>query len=104
VREAIIQGAHYLLEETYSDETKGFRYTSCPETGYRTGSTPLMVEGVARAYLWTQDERFRRVLTESLPLGAGGSGYGKGFSMYYRMAPRVLADLREAGIRLEQKD
>jgi hypothetical protein len=104
VREAIIQGAHYLLEETYSDETRGFRYTSCPETSYGTGSTPLMVEGVARACLWTRDDRFRRVLTEALPLGAGGSGYGKGFSMYYRMAPRVLADLREAGIRLDQKN
>jgi hypothetical protein len=60
-----------------------------------------MVEGVARAYLWTKDDRFRRVLTEALPRAAGGSSYGKGFSMYYRMAPRVLADLRAVGIRLE---
>jgi len=100
VKEAIIQGAHYLLEETYSDETKGFRYTSCPNTSYGTGTTPLMVEGVARAYLWTGDERFRRVLTEALVRGASGSGYGKGFSMYYRMAPRVLADLEAAGLGL----
>ena len=61
-----------------------------------------MVEGIARAYLWTKDERFRRVLTEALPRGAGGSAYGKGFSMYYRMAPRVLADLKEADIELKQ--
>jgi hypothetical protein len=60
-----------------------------------------MMEGIARAYLWTRDERFRRALTESLPLAAGGSSYGKGFSMYYRMAPRLLADLRAAGIRLD---
>ncbi len=100
VREAIIQGAHYLLNECYSDETRGFRYTSCPNTKYGTGTTPLMVEGIARAYLWTKDERFRRVLTEALPAGAGGSGYGKGFSMYYRMAPRVLADLKKAGLDL----
>ena len=100
VKEAIIQGAYYLLDETYSDEIHGFRYTSCPNTGYRPGASPLMVEGIARAYLWTRDERFRRVLTEALPRGAGGSGYGKGFSMYYRMAPRVLADLDAAGITL----
>jgi len=103
VKEAIIRGAHYLLDECYSDEVKGFRYTSCPKTGYRPGATPLMVEGIARAYVWTKDERLRRCLAESLPLGAGGSGYGKGFSMYYRMAPRVLADLAKAGIRLEGK-
>jgi len=102
VKEAIIRGAHYLLDETYSDEVQGFRYTSCPNTGYRPGASPLMVEGVARAYLWTKDERFRRVLTEALPRGAGGSSYGKGFSMYYRMAPRVLADLAAAGITLEE--
>ncbi|NUQ66225.1 MAG: hypothetical protein HUU20_27510 [Pirellulales bacterium] len=102
VKESIIQGAHYLLDECYSDETHGFRYTSCPNTRYTSGASPLMVEGIARAYLWTNDERFRRVLTEALPRDAGGSGYGKGFSMYYRMAPRVLADLDAAGLTLNE--
>ena len=102
VKQAIIRGAHYLAEETYSDEVHGFRYTSCPNTGYRPGASPLMVEGIARAYLWTGDDRFRRVLVEALPLSAGGSPYGKSFSMYYRMAPRVLADMAEAGIHLNE--
>ena len=101
VKEAVIRGAHYLLDECYSDEVKGFRYTSCPKTGYRAGASPLMVEGIARAYVWTKEERFRRCLAESLPRAGHGSAYGKGFSMYYRMAPRVLADLAKAGIRLE---
>ncbi len=101
VKEAIILGAHGLLDETYSDEAKGFRYTSCPKTRYKAGASPLMVEGIARAYLWTKDERFRRVLEDSLPLAAGGASYGKSFSMYYRMAPRVLADLDRAGITLK---
>jgi len=100
VKECIINGAYSLLDETYSDEVQGFRYTSCPKTGYRAGASPLMVEGVARAYLWTRDERFKRVLTEALPRGAGGSGYGKGFSMYYRVAPRVLADLAATDLTL----
>ena len=100
VKESIIRGAHYLVDECYSDEVRGFRYTSCPKTRYVPGASPLMVEGIARAYLWTKDERFRRVLTEALPLGSSGAGYGKGFSMYYRMAPRVLADLDAAGIGL----
>jgi hypothetical protein len=51
--------------------------------------------------LWTRDDRFRRVLVEALPIAGGGSGYGKGFSMYYRMAPRVLADLNAVGLTLE---
>ncbi|NLF74020.1 MAG: hypothetical protein GX575_33870 [Candidatus Anammoximicrobium sp.] len=101
VKQSIIAGAHYLLDETYSDEVQGFRYTSCPKTGYRPGASPLMVEGIARAYLWTRDERFRRVLAEALPRSAGGSGYGKGFSMYYRVGPRVLADLEAAGLGLQ---
>jgi hypothetical protein len=101
VKEAIILGAHSLLDETYSDEVRGFRYTSCPNTDYRPGASPLMAEGVARAYLWTKEDRFRRVLTEALPAAAGGSGYGKGFSMYYRMAPRLLADLKAVGIPMD---
>jgi len=102
VKECIIQGAHYLCDECYSDQTRGFRYTSCPNTNYGRGTSPLMVEGIARAYLWTKDDRFHRVLTEALPLRSRGSSYGKGFSMYYRMAPRVLADLTAAGIKLDK--
>ena len=100
LKEAIIRSAHNLLDETYSNETRGFRYTSCPNTGYRPSASTLMVEGVSRAYLWTGDERFGQMLRESLPIAAGSS-YGKGFSMYYRMAPRVLADLDAAGICLD---
>ncbi|MGC9318832.1 MAG: hypothetical protein ACP5KN_12445 [Armatimonadota bacterium] len=104
VREAIIRGAHYLLDECYSEETHGFRYTSCPNTRYGSGASPLMVEGVARAYRWTQDERFLDPLTHGLALGAGGSAYGKGFSMYYRCAPRLLADLAAVGLTLEEHE
>ncbi|NOX54203.1 MAG: hypothetical protein GXP27_07120, partial [Planctomycetes bacterium] len=103
VKETIIRAAHYLLDETYSDKVHGFRYTSCPKTSYRPGASPLMVEGVARAYLWTKDERFRRVLVEALPLSAGGSPYGKSFSMYYRCGPRVLADLAATGLTLNSR-
>jgi len=104
VKECIIRGARYLLDETYSEKTKGFRYTSCPKGSFRPGASPLMVEGVARAYRWTRDERLKRVLTEAVPISAMGSGYGKGFSMYYRMAPRVLADMAACGLTLNEVD
>ncbi|GAI12133.1 unnamed protein product, partial [marine sediment metagenome] len=70
---------------------------------HRAGASPLMVEGIARAHLWTKDERFLDALTQALAAGAGGSGYGKGFSMYYRCAPQVLADLAACGLSLEER-
>ena len=101
VKEAIILGARYLVDEFYSTETHGFRYTSCPEMRYRSGMLPMYAEGIARAYRWTRDEVFLDPLTTGLSLGARGSSYGKGFSQYYRSAPRLLADLAEVGLTLE---
>ncbi|MBN2450123.1 MAG: hypothetical protein JXR77_07020 [Lentisphaeria bacterium] len=103
VRECIVAGARSLVDECYSPEVHGFRYTSCPAMRYTPGSSPLMAEGIARAYLWTRDPGLEDVLTMALPLGAGGSGYGKGFSMYYRAAPRLLADLAACGLTLNEQ-
>jgi len=103
VKECIIRGARYLVDDTYSEKVHGFRYTSCPATRYVPGASPLMVEGIARAYRWTRDQRFSDVLTNGLALGAEGNAYGKGFSMYYRCAPRVLADLDTCGLTLEER-
>ena len=60
---------------------------------YSRGANPYMVEGIARACLWTGDKRFLQPLTTALPYSEGGAGYGKGFGSYYRSGPRVLADL-----------
>lgn len=103
VKEAIIRGAHYLMDECYNAEIHGFRYTSCPRTRYTPGASPLMVEGIARAYRWTRDERFLDPITQALAAGAGGSAYGKGFSMYYRCAPRLLDDLAACGLNLNER-
>lgn len=103
VKQAIIDGALYLVRECYSDEVHGFRYTSCPNMPYRPGASPLMVEGIARAYRWTRDPRLLGPITEALAYGAGGSRYGKGFSQYYRMAPRLLADLAACDLGLAER-
>jgi len=95
VKDAIIRGAYYLMDECYSADVKGFRYTSCPEMKYSPGGTPLKYEGIARAYRWTKDERFKKALLEGLPSGFGGCGYGKSFSAYYRCGPRLLADIAD---------
>jgi len=102
VKECIIRGARFLIEDCYSEETHGFRYTSCPNMRYTAGASPLMVEGIARAYRWTSDPIFLDSLTNGLALGARGSTYGKGFSMYYRCAPRLLADLAAVGLTIEE--
>jgi hypothetical protein len=102
VKTSIIRGARYLIETMYSDETHGFRYTPCPNMRYTAGVTPLMAEGIARAYRWTKDPIFLDALTNGLALGASGSSYGKGFSMYYRCAPRLLADLAAMGLTIEE--
>jgi hypothetical protein len=97
-KEALIAGAHYLLDECYSEQVSGFRYTSCPKMNYSRGTIPYMVEGIARAYLWTGDKRFTHPLTKALPYGERGADYGKGFGSYYRSGPRVLADMATLGL------
>ena len=104
VKDCIILGAHYLVEDMYSTETHGFKYTSCPNMRYTSGISPLYAEGLARAYRWTGDEIYVDPLTHGLAFGAGGSGYGKSFSMYYRAAPRLLADLAAVGLTLEERE
>ena len=103
VKECIIRGAHYLLDECWSGQTQGFRYTSCPKTTYGRGANPLMIEGIARAYRWTKDKRFLPVVKEGMAIAAKGSGYGKGFSFFYRCAPRVLADLEAVGLTVNER-
>ncbi len=104
VRDSIILGAHYLMDEFYSTETHGFRYTGCPEMPDRFGVSPMyMVEAIARVYRWTEDDKFLDPLTTGLAYAASGSAYGKGFSAYYRSAPRVLANLDAVGLTLEER-
>ncbi len=95
---ALTAGARYLLDECYSEEVAGFRYTSCPKMRYSRGTIPYMVEGIARAYLWTGDPRFAHPLQKALPYGERGADYGKGFGSYYRCGPRVLADMVALGL------
>lgn len=96
-RQCLMDGAHYFLDEVYSEEHAGVRYTSCPRMPFSTGAAPLLMEGVARAYLWTRDPRLLHPLSQALPLSERPAHYGSGYT--HRCSPRVLADLQAAGLR-----
>ncbi|MCK5804400.1 MAG: hypothetical protein KAI66_16295, partial [Lentisphaeria bacterium] len=102
VKQAIIAGARGLMAECYSTESHGFRYTSCPQTSYGSGSSPLYLEGIARAYRWTKDPILRDPLLFVRDYGRGWRAWGKGFASHYRAAPRLLADLDACGITINE--
>ena len=102
VKQAIIAGARGLLAECYSTESHGFRYTSCPQTSFGSGSSPLYLEGIARAYRWTRDPKLRDPLLFVRDYGRGWRAWGKGFASHYRAAPRLLADLTACGITINE--
>jgi hypothetical protein len=96
-RNALIAGAYYLLDECYSETVGGFRYTSCPAMKYSRNASPILTEGIATAYRWTGDVRFAHPLVHGLPASERGSDYGNAY--YYRCGPRLLADLKAAGLK-----
>lgn len=102
VKQAIIAGARGLMAECYSYESHGFRYTSCPQTSFSSGSSPLYLEGIARAYRWTRDPKLRDPLLFVRDYGRGWRAWGKGFASHYRVAPRLLSDLAACGITINE--
>ena len=99
VMEAIVKGARFLVGELWVPEARGFRYTSCPETRAGSGLTFLLFDGIVFAYQRTRDPKLAQVLelgTE--PAVHAMNGWGKGFTMFTRVAPHYigpLADLLE---------
>jgi len=98
VKNSMIQGAKYFVREFYSPQTRGFRYTQCVKKPYKSGVDPFMVEAIARVYRWTKDPLLLSPITEGMLMPHVIPPYGKDFSMYYSMAPRVLAKMEEAGL------
>ena len=94
---SLIAGAYYLLDECYSEEVSGFRYTSCPAMSYSRNASPILTEGIAAAFRWTGDQRFAHPLIHGLPANERGSAYSGAY--YYRCGPRILADMKAVGLK-----
>ena len=97
VKASLIAGAYYLLDECYSEDVGGFRYTSCPAMRYSRNVSPILTEGIATAFRWTGDQRLAHPLIHGLPANERGSAYGNAY--YYRCGPRILADMKAAGLK-----
>jgi hypothetical protein len=109
VADAIVKGAHFLVNDMWVPEVRGFRYTSCPKSSSGSWSNFLLFDGIVFAHRRTGDARLADVLligtdgaleTMTEAGKSGGAAWGKGFTQYTRVVPHFLhhlAKLKEAG-------
>ncbi|HUQ92297.1 MAG TPA: hypothetical protein VM120_11505, partial [Bryobacteraceae bacterium] len=109
VADSIVKGAHFLVNDMWVPEGKGFRYTSCPKSSSGSWSNFLLFDGIVFAQRRTGDERLRDVLligtdgaleTMTEAGKRDGAAWGKGFTQYTRVVPHFLdhlAALKENG-------
>jgi hypothetical protein len=104
VAKSIIMASHFLIDDMWAEDVRGFRYTSCPKSSKGAWSNFLLFDGIGYAYRLTQkagqpDKVLARHLIKGTePAIQSMSGMGKTFSMYIRVTPHLmglLAELRE---------
>lgn len=102
VADSIIKGAHFLVNDMWVPEVKGFRYTSCPKSSSGAWSNFLLFDGIVFAHRRTNDPRLREVLIRGTEgaletmTEAGkrdGAAWGKGFTQYSRVVPHFIEHL-----------
>ena len=109
VAKAIVSGAHWLIRETFNDETGHFTAGSC-KTVQRTSSgdaynTRIVLEGIADAYAISRDPEIARCLKRTLPSvsepinAEGRRDLGKIISDQMRYVPTILASLDSEIVR-----
>ncbi|MGM0494223.1 MAG: hypothetical protein ACQER1_14930, partial [Armatimonadota bacterium] len=101
-RTTLVRMADWLNAIMYHEESGTFAYAQCTNYLGKRGSPELrVVRGLARAYEYTGDERYRgmleRVLAQRI-LEGSGSGNGKGFAGSIRQPPYALSALSRMGI------
>jgi hypothetical protein len=108
VKEAILGGARWLINNTLVEETGNFRYTSCPNLVPQGSPRYVMfiIEGLAYALHLQYDETIEKIVNDTITkMGDvfknldlndyGTSGYGKMVCMETRYIPIVLEYIKE---------
>jgi exo-rhamnogalacturonan lyase-like protein len=108
--DSIVKAAHFLINDLWTPEKGGFRYTSCPKSSVGTGSNFLLFEGIVFAHRRTGDAQMREVLLKGTDAALEsmaergkkqGGAWGKGFTQYTRVVPHYIDHL--AGLKEESK-
>ena len=99
VARAIVAAAGYCIDSMWVPEKSAFRYTACPHSSVGGGADMRILKGVAAAYRFSREERFREILLAGVESALAGRhprahrGVGKSICSPMRGAPQVLVEL-----------
>jgi hypothetical protein len=98
VKEAVINGAMWLIDNTFDELSGHFRYTSCKKRtlggGYQ--QTQWVIESLAYAYYFSKSDLIEKYLRNSIPTigeypkNLDHLGLGKALAQQMRYTPFIL--------------
>lgn len=97
----LVRAADWLLDVSWNEEKKGFRYkTGCPKYADSGWYSILVTEGIAYAGKVTQNPRYTDFLLRTMPepikkTSGSSRGSGKSFSQLHRQTPHALYYLND---------
>ena len=98
VKKAVINGALWLIENTFDHKSGQFRYTSCENRTVSGGfqQTQWVIEGLSYAYFFSRNELIGKYLTNAIytigkyPENLDHLGLGKALAQQMRYTPFIL--------------
>ncbi|MDD4540413.1 MAG: hypothetical protein PHT80_15500, partial [Lentisphaeria bacterium] len=104
VKDVIVNCADWLLDYSWNEKARGFRYkTGCPKYANGGWYSIIVTEGIAYAGELTGNPRYIEFLARTVGpqlRKSTGSGYsaGKNFTQFHRHLPHLLYYLRKHGV------
>jgi len=98
VADSIVRAAGYCIDTMWVPDKATFRYTCCPDSGLPPDADMRILKGVAAAYQFTGEERFKRVLEAGIQTAIQHPptvhrGVGKTICSPMRGAPQIIGSL-----------